>query len=280
MKREEMLIEADELLNRLGDPNLRIYDATILFFRKESELTEFEQYSQGHIPGAAFFDHKQFSDATSKYMYMVPPQETLAAEIGAIGISAESEVIFYTTDMLPCATRAWWLLRYAGHNNVRVLNGGLTSWKDAGGALESGVRQYEQASFVCNLRSEMFVGKEAVLASIEDSQVCAVNTLSQQNYDEGHITGSTLLSCMDLMHDMRAFLPTAQIANRLQEETQYQRVITYCGGGIAATVNAMAHLMAGSSNVAVYDGSMDEWTKEGLPITTSASPSPTSSQER
>ena len=63
MNRDNMLIEADELLTKLDEPNIRIYDATILFFRSESEATAHEEYLQGHIPGAAFFDHQDFSDA-------------------------------------------------------------------------------------------------------------------------------------------------------------------------------------------------------------------------
>jgi thiosulfate/3-mercaptopyruvate sulfurtransferase len=73
---------------------------------------------------------------------------------------------------------------------------------------------------------------------------------------------------MDLMHEMTSFKSIDEIAARLQEEAQYERIITYCGGGIAATVNAMAHLMAGNENVAVYDGSMNEWAGEGLPAAT------------
>lgn len=72
---------------------------------------------------------------------------------------------------------------------------------------------------------------------------------------------------MDLMHDMASFLPDDVLVSRLKEEAQHERIITYCGGGIAATVNAMAHLMAGNENVAVYDGSMAEWVGEGLPTT-------------
>jgi thiosulfate/3-mercaptopyruvate sulfurtransferase len=77
---------------------------------------------------------------------------------------------------------------------------------------------------------------------------------------------------MDLMHgDLRQgldyLLPNDQLALRLQETSQYKRIITYCGGGIAAAVNAAAHLMTGHNNVAIYDGSLDEWIGEGLPMT-------------
>lgn len=267
MNRNNMLIEADELLTKIDDPNVRIYDATILFFREESDPTACESYLQAHIPGAAFFDHQDFSDSSSKYQHMVLPEAELAAQIGEIGIEAAAEVVFYTSGYLPCATRAWWLLRYAGHNNVRVLNGGLAAWEAAGGAIEQGHQQYEAVNFVCQLRPEMFASKEEVGAALANGTTCVVNTLTMESYVQGHITGSSLLPCASLMREMSTFVPHDEIASRLQEEAQHERIITYCGGGIAATVNGMAHLMAGNANVAVYDGSMDEWTGEGLPTT-------------
>lgn len=72
---------------------------------------------------------------------------------------------------------------------------------------------------------------------------------------------------MDLMQGMDYFQPNDRLAARLAQETKSKRVITYCGGGIAATVNAIAHLMVGQPNVAVYDGSLYEWIAEGLPLT-------------
>jgi thiosulfate/3-mercaptopyruvate sulfurtransferase len=267
MNRNNILIETAELLAKLDQPNIRIYDATILFFRSESDPTAYDKYLEGHIPGAAFFDHQAFSDASSDYMYMVPPEAELATQIGSVGIAEDSEVIFYTTDLLPCATRAWWLLRYAGHNNVRILNGGLAAWEKAGGEIEQGASEYEAAKFECNLRPYMFASKEDVLAAMKDGAVCTVNTLTLESYEQAHITGSSLLPCSNLMHEMAAFVSDEEIAARLQEEAQHERIITYCGGGIAATVNAVAHLIAGNANVSVYDGSMSEWVGEGMPTT-------------
>ncbi len=265
MKRDNMLIEADELLTKIGNENIRIYDATILFFRGESEQTAHEEYLQGHIPGAAFFDHDDFSDASNEYMYMVLPEADLATQIGKIGIAEDSEVVFYTSGYLPCATRAWWILHYAGHNNVRVLNGGLAAWEKAGGKIEQGARQYKLSGFECRLRLKMFANKEEVQAAMEDGGVCTEYTLNSAMYGGVHIPGSSLLPCDELMQEMGSFLPDNKITPRLKEATQHERIITYCGGGIAATVNGMAHLMAGNENVAVYDGSLSEWMGEGLP---------------
>jgi thiosulfate/3-mercaptopyruvate sulfurtransferase len=265
MNRNSMIIEADELLKKVDQENIRIFDATIMFFRGESGPTAYEQYLQGHIPGSAFFDQQKFSDANSDYSHMILPEADLAAQIGDIGIAEDSEVVLYAVGVLPAATRAWWMLHYAGHNNVRVLNGGLAAWQKAGGKIEREARQYEPAIFNGRFRSHLFVGKEAVREAMGDSEVGTINTLPLESYEAAHIVGSSCLPCMDLMQEMAAFLPDDELALRLQEKAQYKRIITYCGGGIAATVNAMAHLMVGHENVAVYDGSMSEWVGERLP---------------
>lgn len=257
MHRDTMLIEPDELRPKLGDGHLRIFDAAV------SDAA----YRQGHIPGAAYFDHGRFSDPDSPYEYTVLPVDRLMAQLGASGIAGESEVVVYAAGMLPYAARAWWVLRYAGHANVRVLNGGLSAWQAAGGPVEATARTYAPAVFTGRPRPELFAGKEAVLAALEDQTQAVIDVLPLESFQAAHITGSTCLSCLDLMQGLDAFLPTEQIAARLQDTAGYKRLITYCGGGIAAALNAMAHVMIGQDHVAVYDGSLWEWTAEGLPMT-------------
>jgi len=262
MKRESILIEADELLQKLHDKNIRIYDASVAN----------TIYLQGHIPGAAYFDHDRFSDANSLYSCTILPESRLEDVIGNAGISNDSEVVVYACGMLPYAIRAWWVLRYAGHENVRVLNGGMAAWKQVGGQIEQDARQYEPTDFKAHFNLNMFADKEEILASMGNSDISIVDVLPPESYEGAHITGSSNLSCMDLMHgDLRQgldyLLPNDQLALRLQETSQFKRIITYCGGGIAAAVNAMAHVLIGQENVAVYDGSLDEWIAEGLPTT-------------
>lgn len=257
MNRNRMLIEAEDLLKIIGNENLRIFDAS---------LTD-GVYRQEHIPGAAFFDHEAFSMADSPYECTILPMDDLARQIGESGISGDSEVVVYACGMLPYAARAWWVLHSAGHENVRVLNGGLSAWKKAGGPVEQAPRQYDPAVFRGSPRPGMFAGKEEVLAALENREVTVVDVLPPQSYQGAHITGSANLNCMDLMQGMDFILPDDALAARLAETAPYQRIITYCGGGIAAAVNAMAHLMVGQENVAVYDGSLREWIGENLPIT-------------
>ena len=272
MQRDHVLIEAEELLTKINDPNLRIYDATIMFYIGVSPEeaarmpTAHEQYLAGHIPGAAFFDHENFSDPDSPYEYIRVADERLAEQIGEIGIANDSEVVLYSPSILASATRAWWLLRYAGLENVRVLNGGLAAWKAAGGAVEKGERKYARSQFKAHFKPEMFAGKDEVMAAMSREEVYIENALPQDWHDREHIPTSSCLPLTDLTIEWTAFLPVEQLASRLESAEQQKRIITDCGGGIAATVNAMAHMMAGNKNVAVYDGSLIEWKGEGLPM--------------
>lgn len=272
MNRENYLIEADELLTKLNNPKLRIYDATIMFYiglspeQAAKMPTARNQYLAGHIPGAAFFDHQDFSDTDSPYEYMLAADQQLADQIGKIGIANDSEVIVYTTAILACATRAWWLLRYAGIENVRVLNGGFAAWKEAGCPVEQGEQKYPAAHFEARFKPEMFASKEEVQRAVGIDSVRIENTLTQDWYDDEHIPGSICLPLTDLISGWDTFISQDQLIARLNSPNQPQRIITYCGGGIAATLNAMAYKMLGHENVAVYDGSLYEWLGEGLPV--------------
>jgi thiosulfate/3-mercaptopyruvate sulfurtransferase len=107
---------------------------------------------------------------------------------------------------------------------------------------------------------------------MQNKDVAIVNVLPPVSYEASHIPGSVNINCMDLMQGdfSRGFdylLPNDDLALRVKDASQHKRIITYCGGGIAAAVNAAAHLLTGHENVAVYDGSLYEWLGEGMPVT-------------
>jgi thiosulfate/3-mercaptopyruvate sulfurtransferase len=266
-----MLIEADELAGMIGDENLRIFDATIVF--DPSAEPAKERYLKAHIPGAVFLDHHSLSREDTELMFMLPGEAELADKIGAIGIGNDNPVVVYSTEMIGWATRIWWLLRYAGHRNVRVLNGGLAAWH---GLLEEGENSFEPASFNPSLSPDMFATREEVMDSLKEGSACVVNALTPEIYRgetglpyDGHISGSVNHPLMELM-DGASLKSDEELKEIFAGKDTGDRMITYCGGGIAATVNACAAKLAGIEDVAVYDGSMSEWRSEGLPITTGA----------
>lgn len=273
MDPSQILIEADELKSIIYQPNLRIFDATIMFAiglspEEAAKLpSAFEMYQAGHIPGAAFLDHLEFSDAESKYEYMLAPDEELEAAIGELGIGNEHQVIVYTSNgIIATATRAWWILKYAGVENVRVLDGGLPAWQAAGGEIEIEEMVFPAATFEASFLPGMIASLEEVQAAINDPAVRVEDALPPEWHDQEHIPNTVCLSITLLANDWISFQPLDELRGLLPDLEISARIITYCGGGIAATANAVVYLMLGYENVAVYDGSLYEWKGEGLPV--------------
>jgi thiosulfate/3-mercaptopyruvate sulfurtransferase len=283
----ELLVEADELANLLADPKLRVLDATVFLlpatngYRAESGL---EKYRAGHVPGAAFMDLIQaFSDTTTGLGFSLPGPEQLAAALGSLGIGNDNPVVIYSTGHIMWATRAFWLLRYCGHDRVAVLNGGLKAWREAGHPISSGEESYSPTRFDPQPRQKMFVDAAGVQAAMSDGGTCTVNALSPEVFAgtgdhhygrRGHIPGSLNLFYDQLM-DGHRFRPAEALTRTLKNSGMLDapRIITYCGGGISATVDAFACLLAGKDEVAVYDGSMSEWARdESLPLKTGKAP--------
>jgi len=280
-----ILIEPAELLAELDQPNLRIFDTAVFLhpakngYRAESG---YEGYTRAHIPGAAFFDLiKAFSDTSSGLGFTLQPVETLVKAAGSIGIGDDHKVVLYSAGHMMWATRAWWMMRYLGHRNIQVLNGGLDQWRAAGGAIESGANHYPDASLTATPQTDLFVDLQGMEAALDDG-VCTVNALSRNLYTgegefnygrAGHIPGSLHVHYENLMEN-GAFRDPSSLRSTFaaQELMSKTRLIMYCGGGISATIDAFACLLAGHQNVAVYDGSMSEWVRSGKPLTTGATP--------
>jgi thiosulfate/3-mercaptopyruvate sulfurtransferase len=283
----EYLIEPQALAAELGREDLKVFDATVHLvpaergYRAESGL---EDYRAGHIPGAAFLDQiRSVSDTSTGLGFSLPAPEALEAALRAAGLSDHSRVVVYSTGHMMWATRAWWLLHYAGLDDVAVLNGGFRSWKDAGLDVETEETAYPAGTVTVRPRRERFVDQSAVLAAIGDSSICTVNALSPEVYSgesemnygrKGHITGSVNVPYDDLL-DRGRFRSAEELGGTLRARglLDADRVIAYCGGGISATIDAMACLLVGKEDVAVYDGSMSEWVRDGsLPMTEGSAP--------
>ncbi len=282
----EYLISVQELMQQLNDPAVRIYDTSVLLLAAEQGYTSQpgrERYLREHIPGAGFINlSEDWSDTRSPYNNTLPQIDALAEAIGRDGISNDNLVVLYSSSHLMWATRAWWLLRYAGHTNVKVLNGNLAAWLDAGLPVEAGATVYAAATFSPSERADVFVSTAEMVAGMEDG-VCTVNALSPALYEgtgefyygrRGHIPGSRSLYFSDLLEN-EFFLPAEQLHQTLEARGMLSasRILIYCGGGIAATLEGFACVLVGQENVGVYDGSMSEWAaNEELPLTLGSKP--------
>ncbi len=281
------LVTAKALAEQTSASDMRVVDATVFLhptesgYRAESGL---DRYRSGHIPNAVFMDLiRTFSDTSTGLGFSRPQPDVLAAELGKLGISETDRVVIYSSGHVMWATRAWWLLRYVGHENVAVLDGGLQAWDAAGLPLTTDEPSHPPATYRATPRPELFVDKDDVVRSIGATGVCTINALSPEVYAgtgdmhygrRGHIPGSLNVH-YDALLDRGHFKPAKALRDALQAHglLDADRVIAYCGGGISATIDGFACQLLGKDDVAVYDGSMAEWVRdEALPLTTGHEP--------
>ena len=282
----EYLISIDELAEQINDASLRVFDTSVLLHATDQGYTSEPgraRYLEEHIPGAAFINlTEDWSDTTSGLNNTLPGIAALSQAIGNDGIGNDHLVVLYSSSHLMWATRAWWLLRYAGHTNVRVLNGNLAAWIDAGLPTRSDAERYPAAQFTPSPRRDLFVNTEEMTRGMQDA-VCTINALSPALYEgtgdfyygrRGHIPGSRSVYFADILQN-EFFLPAPELKAVLEAQGMLSapRTLIYCGGGIAATLDGFACMLLGQENVGVYDGSMSEWAADdALPLTLGDAP--------
>lgn len=132
------LVSAKELADALKTfpHSIRCVDAS---WHLQGDRNSREEFQQGHLPGAVFFDIDEVADQSSSLPHMIPSEEVFSAKVSDMGISSDHTVVVYNTAQAFSAPRCWWTFRVFGHKGVHVLDGGLPAWKEAGGALEQGV---------------------------------------------------------------------------------------------------------------------------------------------
>jgi thiosulfate/3-mercaptopyruvate sulfurtransferase len=278
----EFLVETEWLAQHLDDVVVLdctthlIPDPRITYVVKPGR----EDFERGHIPGAQFCDvSRDVSDTTQKLNFMRPTPEDFAAAMCRFGISNGTRVVTYSTANPWWATRVWWLLREFGHDNAAVLNGGWQKWSAENRAIEIGpAHQRRVGDFVVREVRNLMVAKDEVKAAVGDAGVCTLNALLAVQHTgsggnsygrPGRIAGSVNVPAADLLDPAtNTFLPADVLRRRMEAVGALDRpVIAYCGGGIAASADAMILMMLGHTDVRVYDASLSEWAKDAsLPM--------------
>jgi thiosulfate/3-mercaptopyruvate sulfurtransferase len=281
----EAIVDTEWLAGNLSDPSLRIYDCTTYLhyetgtgrpYRVESGRGD---YGKGHIPGSAFLDLQgELSDSSSRFNFTMPALDDLAARFAAKGIGTGTRVVLYARKNVQWATRVWWMLRAIGFDDAAVLDGGFDRWSAEGRPVETAETRYPAAALVARPRPGLFVGKEEVRAAIGDASACTINALAPDLHKgdnprygrPGRVPGSVNVPALSLLDATSlTFKAPEEVAAAFEAvgADRSKRMLAYCGGGIAATLDAFLLHQLGYRDIAVYDNSMSEWAKdETLPI--------------
>lgn len=283
------VISTDWLNDHLGDPSLRIYDVSLYVeylgdtgsfggYRLNAETPQ-KEWEESHIPGSAFIDiNSDLFHKNHEIAFMMPEPNDFAAAVAEHGVADGTGVILFSKGTMMWATRIWYMLRSIGFDNVAILDGGWEKWEREGKPTTNEATNYPKGQLTINWRPEMWVDKSKMLDVIENGGPTMVNALPPEVYNgelnrygrPGHIPGSYSIPCETLLDpETGEFLKADQLRSLFEQSgaLKADKVIAYCGGGVSATMDCLAMSICGQNNVAVYDGSMNEWVlDDNLPL--------------
>lgn len=276
------LVEPDWLADRLGDPDLRVLDCTVhLSFDDETgerrEVSGRSDWVAGHVPGSGFADLRRDLSVTNDpaYPFEAPPPDRFAAAMERQGVGDDTRVVLYDGAGNKWAARVWWQLRAVGFDRAGILDGGWDRWTREGRPVATGTGPApDPGSIPVDPRPECFADAAEVSESIGRDDRCLINALRPADHAgdgvvkygrPGHVPDSVNVPAVGdqgiVDPESGTYRPLPELRQRFAAAgaLDADRVIAYCGGGIAASSVAFTLTRLGVEDVAVYDGSLSEW---------------------
>jgi thiosulfate/3-mercaptopyruvate sulfurtransferase len=271
------LVTTDWLAAHLDDAKVKVVDASF----KLPGVTPLpkDDYLAAHIPGAVFFDVDAVSDHSNSLPHMFPTAEQFGRDVGALGIGNGDTVVVYDAGGWVAGPRAWWMFLSYGHDNVRILDGGLKKWRAEGRPVESGAVTPKQATFKGSFDERRVRSIKQMVANIASKSEQVIDARAADRFEgraveprpglrAGHIPNSrnvpynrlfdAATGTMKPLSELRAVFTGAGI-------TLGAPIVTSCGSGVSAAVLTLALYRLGVENPALYDGSWSEWGAAGGP---------------
>jgi thiosulfate/3-mercaptopyruvate sulfurtransferase len=272
--RPELLAEPDWLVDNIDNSNVRVIDCASL-----------EAYRRAHIPGAVnlpthFYIKEDGPPGEEHGTFIMPPQQ-FEELMGRLGVNNDTIVVTYDDNNALVASRLWWCLKYYGHSNAKVLNGGWHRWLSEGRPATFHATRAPKETFKAAPNPDLIASAEYLMEHHTDDgcQVLDARTdgewdgsNSRGNKRVGRVPGAKHLEWLNFVakDDARKFLPPEQLATLLADVgfTPEKATITYCQGGIRAAHAAFVLDLLGWDQVRVYDGSMRDWAnRDDTPLT-------------
>jgi len=267
MTESQLIISQKWLVEHLEDPNIVIVDCR--FSLANPQLGQ-QQYQESHISGAFYLDLDQdLSSPIQKHggRHPLPNPGKLSAKLSEIGITSQQTlVVAYDDSRLAFASRLWWLLRYFGHNQVVLLDGGFSQWKNSDYPISSNITA-KLGQFTPEIQSEMLVDIETVKARKDLPGVVLIDSREPERYlgknepidpIAGCIPGAVNYPWQEVT-EPTGFVRINEQSQRWQNIKDSEEIIVYCGSGVTACVNLLSLKLAGINQAKLYGGSWSDW---------------------
>ena len=280
------IVNCEWLAEKINNENIRTYDCTTyLHYRDNDPSLPYvvesgrEQYEKSHIPNSSYIDlQSDLSDKDSPYRFTMPDLKILSESFKKIGIGENFHIILYSRNGTQWSARIWWMLRSVGVDNVSILDGGFNEWVRLGLPTSDKILTFPESNFNFNPRDDIFIGKEPVIKALEDKNAKILNSLTEDIHKgqnprygrPGRIPNSLNIPFHKLLDpETGKFLGAEELLDIFeQNKIGYEnKIINYCGGGIAASLEAFVLYQLGYKNLKIYDNSLSEWAiDENLPM--------------
>lgn len=280
------IVNCEWLAEKINNENIRTYDCTTyLHYRDNDPSLPYvvesgrEQYEKSHIPNSSYIDlQSDLSDKDSPYRFTMPDLKILSESFKKIGIGENFHIILYSRNGTQWSARIWWMLRSVGVDNVSILDGGFNEWVRLGLPTSDKILTFPESNFNFKPRDDIFIGKEPVIKALEDKNTKILNSLTEDIHKgqnprygrPGRIPNSLNIPFHKLLDpETGKFLGAEELLDIFeQNKIGYEnKIINYCGGGIAASLEAFVLYQLGYKNLKIYDNSLSEWAiDENLPM--------------
>lgn len=275
------LISAAELAERIDEPGLRLLDVRWELGNHHTH----DDYLDAHLPGAVFVDlDAELADPPVPALgrHPLPSAERFGAAVRRWGLHQGETVVVYDGVGGTVATRAWWLLRDAGFDEVLLLDGGIPAWLRVGGALETGEASAPgDGDFVVEFGHLPRLALPDVASFAERHTLFDIRAAERYRGDvepvdprAGHVPGAISAPTADNLDEQGLLRPPAELRARFEAlgAATDAPVAAYCGSGVTATHTVFALTQAGFSP-ALFPGSWSQWSSHPeLPVTTGDEP--------
>lgn len=283
-----ILITADELARRLDDERLGRADGRTVVLDVRWSLSEPDgrpRFLSGHVPGAVYVDlDHELADHSliGEGRHPLPTEAAFTESMRRWGLHDGDRVVVTDDSGNQSAARAWWLLRHAGVDDVRMLDGGIDAWSAAGHPLESGERVPERGDATARFGHMPVIDLDGAARFPESGVLLDARAAARYRGEiepidprAGHIPGARSAPSGDSLDGEGRFLPPDVLRERFAALgiAPGTPAAAYCGSGITAAHQVAALALAGV-DAALYPGSWSQWSNEpDRPVATGAEPS-------
>lgn len=272
----DVIVSAADLARELGGPRPpRLLDVRWTLGGPPG----IEAFREGHLPGASYVDldtELAAAPSAAAGRHPLPDVADLQAAARRWGLRAGEPVVVYDDSGAMSAARAWWLLRWAGVADVRILDGGLAAWTAAGGAVETGDTHVEPGDVELSAGHLPTLDADGAARWADDGVLLDARAAERYRGEiepvdprAGHIPGAVSAPTTGNLGADGRFLPTDDLTARFAAlGVPEGDVAVYCGSGVTAAHQAAALVMAGRTPV-LYPGSWSQWSADpGRPVAT------------